>query len=154
MIIVDTALQQLEAEGRPIRVGLVGAGFAGKGFALQLLSGLPGLRLAAISNRTLSEAETAFRGSDVNDFRFVIKQTEGRIVRIVHKRLIVRDFGFRLHFWHCRLPPVLKLRDQHRQKLPLGGFGQGIDRGKDRGQFRRHGDLFGFLFHGRALTSD
>ncbi len=69
MIIVDTALQERERAGKPIRVGLVGAGFAGKGFALQLLSGLPGLRLVSISNRTLGEAENAYRGAGVNDFK-------------------------------------------------------------------------------------
>jgi len=61
MIIVDNALQELERTNKPIRVGLVGAGFAGKGFAMQLLGGLPGLRLVAISNRTIGEAETAVR---------------------------------------------------------------------------------------------
>src|SRR6185295_16120740 len=66
-----------------IRVGLVGAGFAGKGFALQLLSGLPGLRLAAISNRTVAEAETACRGAGVNDFLHVtsVDQLEGAIAK-------------------------------------------------------------------------
>jgi predicted homoserine dehydrogenase-like protein len=83
MIIVDTALQQRELQGRPIRVGLVGAGFAGKGFALQLLGGLPGLRLAAVSNRTLSEAEAAYRGGGVNDPRQVtsVDQLEDAILR-------------------------------------------------------------------------
>jgi predicted homoserine dehydrogenase-like protein len=57
MIVVDNALMERERAGKPIRVGLVGAGFAGKGFTIQLMGGLPGLRLAAISNRTLSEAE-------------------------------------------------------------------------------------------------
>src|SRR6185295_6421064 len=61
MIIVDNALTERERMGKPIQVGLVGAGFAGKGFALQLLSGLTGMRLVAISNRTLAEAETAVR---------------------------------------------------------------------------------------------
>src|SRR5688500_16532307 len=71
MIIVDTALREREREGKPIRVGLVGAGFAGKGFALQLLSDLPGLRLVAVSNRTLAEAEEAYRGGGVDDFKHV-----------------------------------------------------------------------------------
>ena len=53
MILVDNALAERERMGKPIHVGLVGAGFAGKGFALQLLSGLPGMRLVAISNRTI-----------------------------------------------------------------------------------------------------
>lgn len=81
MIIVDNALRELERDGRPIRVGLVGAGFAGKGFALQLLSGLPGLRLAAVSNRTIAEAEQALTGAGVNDFKRVesIDQLEGAI---------------------------------------------------------------------------
>jgi predicted homoserine dehydrogenase-like protein len=83
MIIVDTALRERQRQGKPIRVGLVGAGFAGKGFALQLLSGLPGLRLAAISNRTLSEAETAYRGAGVNSFTHVtsVDQLEGAIAK-------------------------------------------------------------------------
>src|SRR5687767_1148691 len=71
MIIVDTALRERERQAKPIRVGLVGAGFAGKGFALQLLSNLPGLRLVAISNRTVTEAEEAYRGGGVNDFKHV-----------------------------------------------------------------------------------
>jgi predicted homoserine dehydrogenase-like protein len=71
MIIVDTALRERQRQGKPIRVGLVGAGFAGKGFALQLLSNLPGLRLVAISNRTIGEAEEAYRGAGVNDFKHV-----------------------------------------------------------------------------------
>jgi predicted homoserine dehydrogenase-like protein len=36
MIIVDTALKKREAEGRPIQVGIVGAGYMGRGMALQI----------------------------------------------------------------------------------------------------------------------
>ena len=83
MIIVDSALQEREKQGKPIRVGLVGAGFAGKGFALQLLGGLPGLRLAAISNRTLAEAENAYRQSGIEDFKCVtsVDQLESAIAK-------------------------------------------------------------------------
>ncbi len=59
MIVVDRAFAEREAAGNPIRIGLVGAGYAGKGFALQILGGLPGMRLVAISNRTISEAHEA-----------------------------------------------------------------------------------------------
>lgn len=83
MIVVDNALMERERAGQPIRVGLVGAGFAGKGFALQLLGGLPGMRLVAISNRTLAEAETAVR--NVNGAELVkvstAAQLEGAIAR-------------------------------------------------------------------------
>jgi predicted homoserine dehydrogenase-like protein len=71
MIVVDKALAERERAGRPIRVGLVGAGFAGKGFALQLLGNLPGLRLVCISNRTLCEAEEAYRGAGQSEFRHI-----------------------------------------------------------------------------------
>ena len=51
MIIVDTALRQREAEGRPIRIGMIGAGFMGRGLALQIATAVPGMRLAAIAAR-------------------------------------------------------------------------------------------------------
>ncbi len=56
MIIVDKALQERGKEGRPVRVGLVGAGFMGRGIALQILSAMAGIRLVAISNRTTAHA--------------------------------------------------------------------------------------------------
>ncbi len=65
MIMVDVALERCEREGRPVRVGLVGAGYMGRGIALQLLTPLAGLRLVAIANRTLSEARRAFRDAGV-----------------------------------------------------------------------------------------
>lgn len=61
MIIVDTALRKREEEGRPIRVGIVGAGYMGRGITLHIQGGVLGMRVAAISNRTLSRAEQAFR---------------------------------------------------------------------------------------------
>ena len=60
MIIVDNALAQLEKDGNPIRFGLVGAGYMGMGIALQALNYVKGIRVAAISNRTLDEAKRAY----------------------------------------------------------------------------------------------
>ena len=45
MIIVDTALKKRLAAGNPVKVGMVGAGYMGRGIALQILSAMPGLRL-------------------------------------------------------------------------------------------------------------
>jgi predicted homoserine dehydrogenase-like protein len=61
MIIVDSALARREAEGNPIRVAMVGAGFMGRGIALQLLTSAPGIRLVAISNRHVETARNAYR---------------------------------------------------------------------------------------------
>lgn len=76
MIIVDRLLAERERAGKPLRVGLVGAGFAAKGFALQLLTACRGMRLAAISNRTLAEAEMACRRGGVESPPVVSKVDE------------------------------------------------------------------------------
>jgi predicted homoserine dehydrogenase-like protein len=60
-MVVDTALREREATGRPIRVGIIGAGATGRAIALQLGTPAPGIRLVAISNRTPEHGERAFR---------------------------------------------------------------------------------------------
>ncbi|MDR7543856.1 MAG: 3-hydroxyacyl-CoA dehydrogenase NAD-binding domain-containing protein [Armatimonadota bacterium] len=70
-MLVDTALEQRYREGQPIRVALVGAGYMGRGIALQIVSAVPGLRLVAIANRTVSEAERAYRQAGVERIKHV-----------------------------------------------------------------------------------
>jgi predicted homoserine dehydrogenase-like protein len=60
MILVDTALQARAAAGKPIRVGLLGAGFMSHGLANSLVNGVPGMRLAAIYSRRVDRAADAF----------------------------------------------------------------------------------------------
>jgi predicted homoserine dehydrogenase-like protein len=71
MVILDTALGKREEEERPIRVGLVGAGFIGYSVALQIVNYVKGMRLVAIANRTPSKAEKAFRDTGVSEIAFV-----------------------------------------------------------------------------------
>jgi predicted homoserine dehydrogenase-like protein len=71
MVIVDTALEKREAEGKPIRVGIVGAGYMGRAVAIQLLKPPVGMRLAAICNRTISKAEKALRDGGLTAFERV-----------------------------------------------------------------------------------
>ena len=68
-MIVDTALAAREAEGRPIRVGVVGAGFMGQALANQIVNSVPGMRLVAISNRHPARAVAAFRYAGVEPAR-------------------------------------------------------------------------------------
>jgi len=56
MLIVDTALQAREAEGRPIRVALLGAGFMSQGLANHIVHTTAGMRLVAIYNRRVQRA--------------------------------------------------------------------------------------------------
>lgn len=65
MIIVDSALQRRAAEGRPVRVAMVGAGFMGRGLANQIVNSVAGMELVAVANRTLGHAERAYREAGV-----------------------------------------------------------------------------------------
>ena len=66
MIIVDRELARREKADRPIRVGLVGAGAMGRAVALQIVTSVPGMRLAAVANRTLAKAELAYREAGID----------------------------------------------------------------------------------------
>jgi predicted homoserine dehydrogenase-like protein len=60
MILVDTALRRREEEGRPIRVGIVGAGFQGAAIVRQIMTVTPGMTVAALANRNIAPAVAAF----------------------------------------------------------------------------------------------
>jgi predicted homoserine dehydrogenase-like protein len=60
MMSLEKALAQREAEHRPIRIGLVGAGYMGRGVALKLCTPLTGMRLVAIANRHIETAQRAW----------------------------------------------------------------------------------------------
>jgi predicted homoserine dehydrogenase-like protein len=76
LIIVDTAIQKRLAADNPIRVGLVGAGYMGRGIALQILTAMPGFRLVGIANRHVARAESAYREAGVDEFRSVSSPAE------------------------------------------------------------------------------
>jgi predicted homoserine dehydrogenase-like protein len=76
LIIVDRALAEREAEGNPIRVGLVGAGFMGRGIALQILQSVPGMQLVAIANRRMEKARDAYAQAGAEDVQTVESQAE------------------------------------------------------------------------------
>jgi predicted homoserine dehydrogenase-like protein len=67
MIIVDTALKQRQAAGNPVKVAMIGAGFMGRGIALQLCRYTSGMELAAIANRNPDNAVRAYREAGIQD---------------------------------------------------------------------------------------
>jgi predicted homoserine dehydrogenase-like protein len=67
MIIVDTALDAREKEGRPIRVALIGAGFMSHGLANHIVNTTPGMRLAGVYNRRPQRASDLFDYAGVKD---------------------------------------------------------------------------------------
>ena len=60
MIMLDTALKKRAEEGRPLKVGLVGAGAMARGVANQIINSVPGMELLAIANRTPAHAARVF----------------------------------------------------------------------------------------------
>lgn len=56
MIAVDTLLLSRQTEGRPVRLGLVGAGFMAKGLINQVVNSTPGMQLVVVCNRTPAKA--------------------------------------------------------------------------------------------------
>lgn len=66
MIIVDQALQKREEEKNPIRVGMIGAGFMGRGIALQINKYVKGMELSVIANRNIESAKEAYRQAGID----------------------------------------------------------------------------------------
>ena len=68
MIIVDTSLEKRENIVKPIRVGLLGAGYMGRGLAIQITTAFrTGMRMSAIFNRDISKAHTAYEQAGITD---------------------------------------------------------------------------------------
>ena len=65
MIIVDNALKAREAQGKPIRVGMIGAGFMAHGLANQIVNTFVGMRLVAIFNRHVERAVDCYKYAGV-----------------------------------------------------------------------------------------
>jgi len=60
MIIIDRILQQRERDGNPIKVGMIGAGFMGRGLANTIINATPGMELVAVANRNIANARRAY----------------------------------------------------------------------------------------------
>mgnify|MGYP002777010453 CR=1 FL=1 len=71
MIIVDRALQARAEAGNPVRVGMIGAGFMGRGIANQIINSVPGIKLVAIFNRNLEGAKRAYSEAGIEEVQVV-----------------------------------------------------------------------------------
>src|SRR5512138_3577989 len=100
MIIVDRALQAREEQGKPIRIGMVGAGFMGQGLTNQIVNSVPGMRMAAVYNRRPERAFGVFKyaGQDA-----VGARTQAELDEAVRRgRPVVPEDPFTL----CRSPEI------------------------------------------------
>lgn len=76
MIIIDSALRARADAGNPIRVGMIGAGFMGRGIANQILNSVPGMDLVAIANRNPISAMRAYNEAGIAGARQVYSVSE------------------------------------------------------------------------------
>jgi predicted homoserine dehydrogenase-like protein len=76
MIIVDRALAARAEAGNPVKVGMIGAGFMGRGIANQIANSVPGMELVAISNRSLDAAKRAYSEAGIENFKVASTVTE------------------------------------------------------------------------------
>lgn len=81
MIMVDTALEKRQSAGNPVRVAMIGSGFMGRAIALNIITGVPGMELVAIANRSLEGARRTYREAGVDSVKAVdtVAQLENAI---------------------------------------------------------------------------
>lgn len=102
MIIVDSALAKREREGNPIRVGLVGAGYMGKGMARQIIESMVGIDVVAIANRTVDRAVGVFDACGVGE-QVVEAASQAELDQALAggQRAVVSN-----PVWLCRTPSI------------------------------------------------
>jgi len=90
VIIVDNALKAREAQGKPIRVGMIGAGFMGQGLVNQIVHSVPGERMTAIFNRHVAKAIKCYQYAGLEP---VVANTQGAFEDAVHagKPVVTED---------------------------------------------------------------
>src|SRR6516164_3346471 len=76
MLLVDNALRAREEQGRPVRVGIVGAGFMSQGLTNQIAHSTPGMRVAAVSNRRPERALDVLRYAGFDESKLVENQLD------------------------------------------------------------------------------
>lgn len=101
MILIDNALKVREEQGKPIRVGMVGAGFMGQGLTNQITHSVPGMRMAAVYNRRPERAVHVFKYSGLDDI--VMGATQAQVDQAIREgRPVVAEDPFLI----CRSPEI------------------------------------------------
>jgi predicted homoserine dehydrogenase-like protein len=84
VIIVDRALEKRHKENNPVRVAMIGAGFMGRGIALQIQNYVTGMKLVAISNRHLAGAKRAYKEAGTEECKEV--ETQSQLEKTIARR--------------------------------------------------------------------
>lgn len=79
MIIVDTNLAERAQAKNPLRVGIFGAGAMSHGFVNQIIRYMPGIKVAAICNRTIPNAQKMLKKCGLTNDQMVEVETAQQI---------------------------------------------------------------------------
>ncbi|WP_414543106.1 NAD(P)H-dependent oxidoreductase [Nostoc sp. CCY0012] len=91
MIIIDRALQARAAAGNPVKVGMIGAGFMGRGIANQIINSVPGMELVAVFSRQFDAAKRAYTEAGRENVQVVTSVTELEDAIANHKYAVTED---------------------------------------------------------------
>jgi predicted homoserine dehydrogenase-like protein len=91
MIIIDRALQARAAAGNPVKVGMIGAGFMGRGIANQIINSVPGMELVAVFSRQFDAAKRAYTEAGIENVQVVTSVTELEDAIANHKYAVTED---------------------------------------------------------------
>ncbi|HEY6377526.1 MAG TPA: NAD(P)-dependent oxidoreductase [Edaphobacter sp.] len=95
MIIVDNALRAREAEGKPIRVACLGAGFIAQGLTNQIVNSVPGMKMVAAFSRRGQRGLDMFSYAGRNDA--VVADTQDEVEDAIRSgRPVVTENAFLL----------------------------------------------------------
>lgn len=95
MIILDNALKARAAEGRPIRVALIGAGFMSQGLGNHIFNTMQGMRLVGVYNRQVQRAFDLCGYCGVTDVAAPARQDEADLA-IREGKIVVTEDAFLL----------------------------------------------------------
>lgn len=90
MIIIDKALQARAEQGNPIKVGMIGSGFMGRGIVNQIINSVVGMELVAISNRNLEGARRAYAEAGIENVQ-AVKTLSGLEEAIARGKYVITD---------------------------------------------------------------
>ncbi len=95
MIMIDNALKAREEQGKPIRVGMLGAGFMGQGLANQIVNSIPGMSLCAVYSRNPEKGRAILEYAGVE--KPAVVETQAQLDEAVRKgRPVVTEDPFLL----------------------------------------------------------
>ena len=90
MIPLD-ALRELETMDRSIKVGLVGAGFMGRG-VVEVVESAPAMEVVAVADVEIEKACECFEGINFSNYKEITHSGDARGIEFPKERIMTSDY--------------------------------------------------------------